>query len=116
MRFFNGTNAQTQAATRFDAGPIGVQAGTQIGPANATIFTPSSTNANFSGAGEGFAGPGIVFTPGVSPTLAELRLYFSDLATLTEPGGLGPADDGHAQKGGGPVSPDSYGSVEVTSP
>jgi hypothetical protein len=32
-----------------------------------------------------------------------------------ESGGLGPADDAHAQEGGGPVNEGKHGSVEVAS-
>jgi len=37
------------------------------------------------------------------------------LGRPTEPGGLGPADDAHAQEGGGPVNEGNHGSVEVAS-
>jgi hypothetical protein len=40
------------------------------------------------------------------------------LGRPTEPGRLGPADDGHAQKGGGPVHCSNHGHslVEVAAP
>ena len=37
------------------------------------------------------------------------------LGRPTGPGGLGPADDAHAQEGGGPVIEGKHGSVEVAS-
>jgi hypothetical protein len=57
----------------------------------------------------------------ISPCPRVHASFWSDVAAPMrlgrpkESGGLGPADDAHAQEGGGPVNEGKHGSVEVAS-
>src|SRR5206468_4068463 len=72
--------------------------GVTLPTGTATIQAPSSGAATFTGAGEGFAGPGFIFNPGVTPNLADMQFYLSGIPALANlnggPGNLfieGPA-------------------------
>jgi len=55
----------------------------------------------------------LVANPGTS--FQERRGGSDELGRLKELGGLGPANDGFAQEGGGPVIEGKHGSMEVAS-
>ena len=67
----------TNSLSRVDAGNLGVAPTLADGitppTGTATILTPSSGSPQFTDAGEGFAGPGVVFTPRQAPNLATMQ-------------------------------------------
>ena len=72
---------------RVNVGDLGTAAKLADGITNptgtATIATPTSGAATFTGAGDGFAGPGFTFAPGSSPTLADMQFYLNGIPAVT---------------------------------
>src|SRR5205823_3883861 len=69
---------------RMDVGSLSFVPRLADGVLNAgTVFTATSGSASFAGAGDGFPGPGLTFTAGSSPTLADLQFYLNGIASIT---------------------------------
>src|SRR4029079_1854760 len=83
---FVGINNGGNGLARQDVGNLGLAStlsdGTTPITGTASFLNPSSGGA-FAGAGEGFAGPGFVFTPGVTPNLADMQFYLSGISNVT---------------------------------